>query len=65
MSKIDIIAAILFLVIGIWQIFITTVYFKSLKKNANKSTSQFAPLAMWSSLVIGVTLTVLGFSAFL
>jgi len=65
MSKIDIIAAILFLIIGIWQIFITFVYFKDLKKNANKSTSPFAPLAMWSSLVIGVILTVLGISAFL
>lgn len=65
MSKIDIIAAILFLVIGIWQIFITIVYVKNLKKNANKSTSSFAPIAMWSSIVVGVALTVLGISAFL
>ncbi|WP_338231265.1 hypothetical protein [Companilactobacillus muriivasis] len=65
MSKIDIIAAILFFIVGIWQIFITIVYFKNLKKNANKSTSPFAPVAMWSSLVVGVTLTVLGLSAFL
>ncbi|AYE37355.1 hypothetical protein D1B17_01240 [Companilactobacillus zhachilii] len=65
MSKIDIIAAILFLVIGIWQIFITIVYVKNLKKNANKSTSPFAPIAMWSSIVVGVALTVLGISAFL
>lgn len=65
MSNIDTIAAILFLVIGIWQIFITIFYYKNLKKNANKGTSQFAPLAMWSSLVIGVILTVIGLSAFL
>ncbi|MCT3053640.1 MULTISPECIES: hypothetical protein [Lactobacillaceae] len=65
MSKIDIIAAILFLVIGIWQIFVTIVYFRNLKKHANKDTSPFAPVAMWSSLVVGVTLTVLGLSAFL
>lgn len=65
MSKIDIIAAILFLVIGIWQICITILYFKNLKKSANKDTSPFAPLAMWSSIVVGVTLTVLGLTAFL
>jgi len=65
MSKIDIIAAILFLIIGIWQIGITFVYFKNLKKNANKNTSPFTLLAMWSSLVIGVTLAILGISAFL
>jgi len=64
MCKIDIIAAILFFIVGIWQIFITIVYFKNLKKNANKNTSSFVLAAMWSSLVVGVILTVLGISAF-
>jgi len=64
MSKINIIAAILFLIIGVWQIYITIVYFKNLKKNANKNTSSFVLAAMWSSLVVGVILTVLGISAF-
>jgi len=64
MSKINIIAAILFLIIGVWQIYITIVYFKNLKKSANKDTSPFVLAAMWSSLVVGVILTVLGISAF-
>ncbi|AUI71291.1 hypothetical protein COSHB9_12980 [Companilactobacillus alimentarius] len=64
MSKVDIVVAILFIIIGIWQIFISVKYFKYLKQNANKDTSRFVLLAVWSSFIIGLFLFVIGISAF-
>ncbi|MQS76424.1 hypothetical protein [Companilactobacillus halodurans] len=65
MSKIDYIVAGLFIIVGAWQLFVTVGYLKELKKNGNKKTSPFALMAFWSSLVIGVTLVILGISGLL
>ncbi|WP_119317118.1 hypothetical protein [Companilactobacillus formosensis] len=54
---------VLFILIGIWQLFISIKYLNVLKKVGNKTTSGFSPLAIYFSLFIGVVFLVIGISA--
>ncbi|KRK52426.1 hypothetical protein FC97_GL000228 [Companilactobacillus kimchii DSM 13961 = JCM 10707] len=53
----------LFIIIGIWQFFVTINYFKTLKKSGGKSTSAFSPMAIWFSFILAITFIILGLSS--
>ncbi|WP_334340846.1 hypothetical protein [Companilactobacillus sp. HBUAS56275] len=54
----------LFIIIGIWQMFATTKYFKEIKTNGNKTTSPFSLIALWFSLVLSIIFIFIGLAAF-
>lgn len=54
-----------FLLVSIWQLFMTKGYYQDLKKNGNKNTSPFAMLSLFFSLAFSIILFVIGVRCFL
>ncbi|MGL9816178.1 hypothetical protein IGK51_002786 [Enterococcus sp. DIV0098] len=48
------IIGVAFLILGVWQLWMTKRSFTSLKKSGNQNTSPFVMFSLWSSLVCGV-----------
>lgn len=53
--------SLLLFAIAIWQFYATYQAFHTLKTKGNASTSSFAMLSLWSSLVFGVLMLTFGF----
>ena len=54
---------IVFMLIGLWQMYATVKYFKTLKVNAGKSTSAFSPMAIYFSFALSLIFFFLGLAA--
>ncbi|MBS5819760.1 hypothetical protein [Enterococcus gilvus] len=48
------IIGIVFLLLGIWQLWMTVRTFKNIKKEGNENTSPFIMLSLWGSIVMVV-----------
>ncbi|ASN61979.1 hypothetical protein [Latilactobacillus curvatus] len=59
------IIGILMLIIGVFQLSMTIKTFKTLKVEANHSTSVFMPMALWSGALMGIVFLVVGIGALL
>lgn len=57
------ILSIVFILIGIWQMYATVSYFKTLKVAASKSTSAFAPMAVYFSFTLSLFFILIGLAA--
>jgi len=56
------IVSIIILAVGLFEIYATVKAFKELKIYADKNTSPFMPIALYSGISIGVVLTISGLS---
>lgn len=59
------IIGILMLIIGVFQLSMTIKTFKTLKVEANHSTSVFMPMALWSGALMGIVFLAVGIDALL
>lgn len=58
------ILGVAFLILGVWQLWMTKRSFTSLKKSGNQNTSSFVMVSLWSSLVMAIIFFALAFNFF-
>lgn len=58
------IIGVAFLILGVWQLWMTKRSFTSLKKSGNQNTSSFVMVSLWSSLVMAIIFLALAFNFF-
>lgn len=54
------IAAIVAIIIGLGELYYARQYFKLIKHQGNQNTSAFSLMGLWSSIVFGIVLLIIG-----
>lgn len=54
------IAGIIAIIIGIFELYFASQYFKNIKEHGNQGTSSFSIMAFWSSVGFGIILIIIG-----
>lgn len=57
------IIGLVFLALGIWQLWITKRSFSNLRNKGNETTSPFVMFSLWSSLVMAIIFLVIAYNA--
>ena len=56
------IIGLVFLALGIWQLWITKRSFSNLRTKGNEATSPFVMFSLWSSLVMAIIFLVIAYN---
>ncbi|WEV71261.1 immunity protein [Lactobacillus sp. ESL0785] len=51
---------VILILLGIWELYAVYKSYQGVRKHGGKGTSAFLPLALWSGIVFGLVLIVLG-----
>lgn len=58
------VVGIIFLVLGVWQLWMTKRSFTNLRQKGNKDTSPFVMFSLWSSLLMAIIFLGISYSCF-